>query len=107
MPPFTSTLRTRPDAIQLGSPGDPVITLRVQCPEVWDTVRVNAPADTAVAVLKQRALEVLMPDEKNTDDFVMKFEGWEVLDEQVSLTAAGAGPGSIFLVTGRRRRPVR
>ena len=107
MTPFTASLRSRPAVIQLGTPGEPLITLRVQVPEVWDTVRVDAPPDTAVAVLKARALHALMPDEKNPDDFVMKLAGWEVLDEQVSLEAAGAGSGSIFLLTGRRRRPVR
>jgi hypothetical protein len=105
--PFTATLRSRSEALQLGTPGEPLITIRVQIPEIWDTIRVDAPADTSVAVLKARALAALMPDEKNASDFVMKLAGWEVLDEQASLSQAGAVAGSIFLLTGRRRRPVR
>lgn len=106
--PFTTTLRSRPDEIRLGTGDEPVITLRVQIPEVWDTIRVVAPADTPVAVVKMRALGAMMPDEvANLVDYVMKLAGWEVLDEDVSLAEAGARDGSIFLLTNRRRRPVR
>ncbi len=106
--PFTSGLRSRPGSIRLGTGVEPLITLRVQVPEVWDTVRVEAPADTPVSVVKERALEVLVPaDAGSPEDYVMKLAGWEVLDENVSLSAAGATAGSIFLLTSRRRRPVR
>ncbi|MEO6444377.1 MAG: hypothetical protein ABIZ91_12185 [Gemmatimonadaceae bacterium] len=106
--PFTAQLRTRPEGIRLGTGSEPVITLRVQVPEVWDTIQVDAPADTPVWVVKERALQALMPDEAlRKDQFVMKLAGWEVLDESVSIAAAGAKEGSIFLLTNRRRRPVR
>lgn len=105
--PFTVSLRTRPEAIRLGTGGEPLITLRVQVPEVWDTVRIDAPADTSVIVLKQRALEAMLPDAGYPEDFVIKLGGWEVLDEHASIAAAGATSGSIFLLTSRRRRPVR
>ncbi len=106
--PFTAQLRTRPGAIRLGTGQEPVITLRVQIPEVWDTVRLDAPHDTPVSVVKERALQALVPDESaHHADYVMKLAGWEVLDERVSLADAGAGQGSIFLLTSRRRRPVR
>ncbi len=106
--PFTAQLRTRPEGIRLGTGQEPVITLRVQIPEVWDTVRVEAPRDTPVSVVKERALQALLPDEAAQHaDFVMKLAGWEVLDERVSLADAGAAHGSIFLLTSRRRRPVR
>lgn len=106
--PFTAQLRSRPESIRLGTGNEPIVTLRVQIPEVWDTVRVDAPTDTPVSVVKARALEALMPDESaNVDSYVMKFAGWEVLDERVSITDAGAKHGSIFLLTNRRRRPVR
>jgi hypothetical protein len=45
--------------------------------------------------------------ELRDDDFVLKLNGWEVLDETASLAATGAVDGSIFLVTNRKRRPVR
>lgn len=106
--PFTAQLRSRPEVLRLGTGNEPVITLRVQVPEVWDTIRVDVPADTPVSVVKERALQALMPDEAgNHAGYVMKFAGWEVLDERVSLADAGARHGSIFLLTNRRRRPVR
>lgn len=106
--PFTAQLRSRPERIRLGTGNEPVITLRVQIPEVWDTVRIDAPADTPVSVVKARALEALMPDESaNVADFVVKLAGWEVLDERISLSDAGIKQGSIFLLTSRRRHPVR
>lgn len=105
--PFTASLRSRPGTIRLGTGTEPLITLRVQIPEVWDTVRFEAPPDTPVVVLKERALQAMLPDAGHPEDFVMKIGGWEVLDEQASLAAAGAASGSIFLLTSRRRRPVR
>ena len=104
--PFVAQLRARPEAIRLGTAGEPVITVRVQVPEVWDTVRVDAPHDISVLTVKERALEALMPG-ANQAEFVTKLRGFEVLDETASLAAAGVANGSTLLVTFRRRRPVR
>jgi hypothetical protein len=104
--PFVAQLRARPEAIRLGTTGAPVITVRVQVPEVWDTVRVDAPPDTPVLTLKERALETLMIG-ADPAEFVTKLRGFEVLDETASLSAAGVLNGSTLLVTSRRRRPVR
>lgn len=104
--PFVAQLRSRPEAIRLGTAGSPVITVRVQVPEVWDTVRVDAPPDTPVLTVKERALETLMAG-ANQIEYVTKLRGWEVLDETASLEAAGVENGSTLLVTSRRRRPVR
>lgn len=104
--PFVAQLRSRPGVIRLGTADESVITVRVQVPEVWDTVRVDAPADTPVATIKQQALEVLAPG-ADPADWVAKLHGFEVLDEGAPLSAAGARNGSTFLVTTRRRRPVR
>jgi hypothetical protein len=106
--PFVAQLRTRGRVIELASPTGPAITVRVEMPEVWDTVRMHASPDEPVLTLKRRALEALYPgSELHDDDYVLKLSGWEVLDESASLAAAGAVDGSIFLVTHRRRRPVR
>jgi hypothetical protein len=105
--PFVAQLRTRGDVIELASPGGPVITVRVQVPEVWDAVRVHASPDERVLLVKLRALEALYPSNEAADEFVMKLNGWEVLDEQASLAGAGAVEGSIFVLTHRRRRAVR
>lgn len=104
--PFVAQLRARPEVIRLGPPDAPVITVRVQVPEVWDTVRIDAPPDTPVIELKERALEVLMPGAAQAA-WVTKLHGFEVLDETAGLSAAGVQNGSTLLVTSRRRRPVR
>jgi hypothetical protein len=104
--PFVAQLRVRPEAIRLGTPGSPVITVRVQVPEVWDTVRVDVSPDAPVVTVKERALEALMPGADQAE-YVTKLRGFEVLDETASLDAAGVVNGSTLLVTFRRRRPVR
>lgn len=105
--PFVATLRSRPGVIRIGNGGADVMTVRVQSPEVWDVVRVEAPASEPVLSVKVRALEALLPKADFHDEFVMKLNGFEVLDEDASLTAAGAVNGSTFLLTNRRRQPVR
>lgn len=106
--PFVAQLRTRGDVIALASPDGPAITIRVEMPEVWDVVRVHASPDERALTVKRRALEALLPgSELHDEDYVLKLNGWEVLDESASLAASGAVDGSIFLVTNRRRRPVR
>lgn len=105
--PFVSQVRTSGRAIELAAPGAPYITVRVQMMETWDTVGVRVSPDERVITVKVRALEVLyLPGERH-EDYVLKLHGWEVLDEQATLAAAGAIDGSIFLMTHRRRIPVR
>ena len=41
------------------------------------------------------------------NEYVLKWRGFEVLDEQAPVTVAGAREGSTFLLTYRLRRPVR
>jgi hypothetical protein len=105
--PFVATLRARPEVIRLGQPGEPTITVRVQMPEVWDTVRVEVPPREPVRAVKVRALEVLDPEAEFHEELVLKFRGFEVLDESASVAETGAVDGSIYLLTYRRRRPVR
>jgi hypothetical protein len=105
--PFVATLRTRPEVFTLGEPGEPTITVRVQMPEVWDSVRIEVPPDEPVLAVKVRALEALFPEAQFPDEFVLKFRGFEVLDEHASVAETGAVDGSIYLLTHRRRRPVR
>ena len=106
--PFVSTLRSRRGSICLTEGGDAIL-IRVQMPEVWDVVRVQvSPKEPALAV-KVAALEALYPEAAPAyhADFVLKFRGWEVLDEASSLADIGVVNGSILLLTHRRRRPVR
>ena len=83
------------------------MSLRVQMAERWDTVRVDAPAGGPVLDVKLRALEALEPDAEPHEQYVLKLNGFEILDENASLADAGAVDGSTFLLTSRRRRPVR
>jgi len=105
--PLVSQLRARPTTIVLGATDAPRVLLRVQMPEVWDAVRIEASVDEPVASLKVRALEALMPGAEFPDEFVMKLRGAEIFDEHASVGAVGARDGSTFLLTNRRRRPTR
>jgi hypothetical protein len=105
--PFVGQLRARRDVLELTEPGTAAISVRVEMPEVWDTIRAVVSPDEPVISLKLRALDALFPDGGLPEDFVMKLRGWEVLDEQASFAAVGAVNGSIFLLTHRYRRPVR
>jgi len=105
--PFAASLRARPETIRVGSGGAGAWMVRVQMPEVWDAVRLEVAPSASVLTLKQRALAELQPDVADPDELVTKLNGIEVLDEDVSLADAGALDGSTFLITYRRRRPVR
>ncbi len=106
--PFVTQLRARGDTLQLAPAGTPAITVRIEMPEVWDTVRAVVSPSESVRALKLPALEALYPNgNESADQFVMKLRGFEVLDENAPLASIGATDGSIFLLTHRRRRPVR
>ena len=105
--PFVAQLRARPGILRLGASGQPRITVRVQMPEVWDVVRIEVPPTEPVTAVKETALRALSPDGGQPIAFVIKLNGFEVLDEGASLTDVGATDGSTFLLTNRRRRPVR
>ncbi len=104
---FVTRLRSGRPPIQLAEPGKGVITIRVEASDLWDTVRVVAPSEMAVAEVKQRVVATLYPNEAHEDDFVLKFRGWEILDLNASLASSGVVDGSILLLAHRRRRPVR
>jgi hypothetical protein len=105
--PVVASLRVRPDVITLGSDGEPRISIRVELPEVWDVVRVDAPLTESVLTVKTRALTALYPDHDHPADFVVKRNGIEVRNEMASLADIGVSSGSTLLLTSRRRRPVR
>lgn len=104
--PFVATLRARRQALRLGSVDARTIAVRVEVPELWDMVRIDVPPAEPVLAVKVAALAALDP-RADQRDFVIKLHGHEVLDEHVPLDAAGATDGSTFLLTYRRRRPVR
>jgi hypothetical protein len=104
---FVTNLRTRRSTIRLAPEGAAAITIRVEMPEVWDVVRMVVPLAEPVLAMKIAALEALFPEAEHHQDFVLKFRGWEILDEAAPLGDAGIVDGSILLLTHRRRRPVR
>ena len=104
--PFVSQLRARGDALQLAGDAANAITVRVEVPEVWDTVKAVISPSDSVAMLKSKALEALYPFGAPAD-FVLKLRGFEVLNENATIEEAGAKDGSIFLLTHRRGRAVR
>ena len=105
--PFVSQLRARGEPLVMATPGGPSITVRVEMPETWDTLKAVVSPDEPIVGLKVRALELLNPMSEFHDEYMFKLRGWEVLDENASIAACGAVDGSIFLLTYRKRRPVR
>ena len=104
--PFVASLRTSGSIITVGPHGANPITVRVEVPERWDVALLSAANTSSVGDVKRAALQFVSPDD-DAEDYVIKLRGFEVLDENVTLAAAGARDGSIFLLTHRRRRPVR
>jgi hypothetical protein len=102
-----NSLRARAGLIALGPERAESLTVRVQSAEQWDTVAVRCAPDTSVLALKRAALEAFGQQSHPAEDYVLKLGGFEVLDEQAPVTAAGARAGSTFLLSYRRRRPVR
>jgi len=80
--------------------------VRAQVLEAWDAIQVDADPAASVRSLKQLALRELYPENLPETEFVVKLNGFEILDEDVPLSASGARNGSTFLITDRRRRPV-
>jgi hypothetical protein len=82
------------------------LPVRIMVQEVWDQVALDLQPGASVAEVKRRALALThAPGEPA--DFLVKFRGAEVLDEQKSLAETGVVANSSLIVMPRRRRPVR
>jgi hypothetical protein len=104
---FVRQLRSRAAPLELAPPGPDSIAFRVQAAEHWDVLRVVADAQTTVGDVKKRVLAEFHPDHAYADEFVLKYRGWEMLDERAAIGQSGIVNGSIILLGDRRRRPVR
>lgn len=105
--PFVASLRTSQHTpLAVGAQGPDALSIRVEVPERWDVALLSAAPTASVADVKLAALRAVSPDD-DASEYVIKLRGFEVLDEGVSIATAGARDGSIFLLTHRRRRPVR
>jgi hypothetical protein len=103
---FVNGLRTQGNAFKLGAPSGTVLQLRAQVLEAWDAIRIDADPSASVKSLKQLALRELYPDARHEGEYVVKLNGFEVLDEDAPISSTAAKNGSTFLITDRRRRPV-
>ena len=103
--PFVQSWRARPGAVVLGA-GMGALVFRVEMPERWEVVRVAAQPSESVQAVKIAALEAILPGADHRD-WMMKLHGAEVVSESDALLEAGTKNGSTFLLTLRRRQPVR
>jgi hypothetical protein len=104
--PFVNSLRTRGKPFTLGAPSDKPLRLKAQVLEAWDAIPIDANPSATVRSLKELALRELYPDVQHDDEYVVKLNGFEMLDEDAPLSSTAARNGSTFLITDRRRRPV-
>jgi len=104
---FVGQLRSHRPPLELSPPGPGVLSFRVQGAENWDAIRVSAAAGMSIREVKQRVLAAFNPDYEYADEFVLKFRGWEMLDEGTPIGQSGIVNGSIILLGDRRRRAVR
>jgi hypothetical protein len=103
---FVNSLRTRGQPFELGTPSDQPLRLRAQVLEAWDAIPIDANPSASVRSLKELALRELYPDVQQADEYVVKLNGFEILDEDAPISSTVARNGSTFLITDRRRRPV-
>ena len=84
----------------------PVLAVRVMVEDVWDEVQVALPASTPLGDLKSLALrQAGVPDDAS--EYLVKYLGAELQDEDRSLADAGVVPNATLVVLPRRRRPLR
>jgi hypothetical protein len=105
--PFVTQLRARPGIVEVPGGNAAHVTVRVELPEQWDTIAVDIANDAPVLALKHAALAAFGLAGVHAEDYLMKVHGAEVLAESHSIAESGARDGTTFLLTYRRRRPVR
>ena len=74
--------------------------------DAWDEVPLDLPPAASLAELKRAALQATKVI-CDPDEYVLKFRGFELLDESRSLADAGLVPNGAVIVLPWRRRPVR
>ena len=84
----------------------PVLAVRVMVEDVWDEVSIALPSSTPLGDLKTLALrQAGVPGDAS--DYLVKYLGAELQDEDRSLADAGVVPNATLVVLPRRRRPLR
>ena len=82
------------------------LRLRVTVQDAWDEIPLDLSPATSLAELKRAALDATKV-RRDPDEYVLKFRGFELLDESRSLAEAGLVANGAVIVLPRRRRPVR
>ena len=82
------------------------LRVRVTVQDAWDEVPLDLPPGSSLAALKRAALDATRV-RRDPDEYVLKFRGFELLDESRSLAEAGLVTNGAVIVLPRRRRPVR
>ena len=103
---FVNSIRVQGEPFTLGSGAGKVLNVRAQVLEAWDAIRIDADPSASVKSLKELTLKELYPDARSADEYVVKLNGFEILDEAAPISSTAARNGSTFLITDRRRRPV-
>ena len=84
----------------------PVLAVRVMVEDVLDEVSMALPSSTPLGDLKTLALrQAGVPGDAS--DYLVKYLGAELQDEDRSLADAGVVPNATLVVLPRRRRPLR
>ena len=84
----------------------PMLSLRVMVEDVWDEVSVALPASTPLGDVNSLALrQAGVP--VDASEYLVKYLGAELEDEDRSLADAGVVPNATLVVLPRRRRPLR
>ena len=82
--------------------------VRVMVTDAWDQVFLAVGPETTVADLKRQALvRALRRAALPVDQYIVKFRGALVVDEDTTLAKLGAGANAPFIVLPGRRLPVR
>jgi len=82
--------------------------VRVMVTDVWDHVVLAVDPGTRISDLKREALtRALKSAVRDVDDYMVKFRGAEVTDEQATIESVGAAANSSFVVLPVHRRIVR
>jgi hypothetical protein len=83
------------------------LQLRVSVPDVWDIVRIDAEDDWSIAKLKAEALGRATGRQLRSGDYIVKFRGARIFDEDRSLLDLGVPDMASLIVLPARRQPVR
>ena len=83
-----------------------VLPVRVTVEDAWDEVYLELPDQTPLTELKRAALDRVRVT-RSPSEYLLKYRGAELMDEDRSLRDAGLVPNAAVIVLSRRRRPVR